>query len=121
MIKEFREFINRGNIVELAVAFVMGLTFATVITALTDRLINPLIALVIPGLDSLEELGRFGEDGSVGAVIGAIINFVIVAFVLFLVVKAYNRSQRTEEMVEEAAVAPDIVLLAEIRDLLSQR
>lgn len=67
MIQEFKEFINRGNIVELAVAFVMGVTFAAVITTFTDRVINPLIAAIFPGLESLDALGAFGENGSIGA------------------------------------------------------
>lgn len=119
MVQEFREFINKGNIVEVAVAFVLGVTFASVIAAVTDRLLNPFIALVLPGLDSLAELGTFGENGSVGAVIGAIINFLLVALVLFFVVKAYNRTQREDESVPEPEEPSDEVkLLTEIRDSL---
>lgn len=122
MIQEFREFINRGNIVELAVAFVMGVTFAAVVTTFTERVVNPFIAVLFPGLDSLDALGTFGENGSIGAFIGSLINFVIVAFVLFLVVKAYNRMQRQEEAVEEqAAPSEEVVLLREIRDNLTRR
>jgi large conductance mechanosensitive channel len=120
VLQEFREFIDRGNIVELAVAFVLGVTFASVITAITDRLINPLIALVLPGLDSLAALGTFAENGSIGAVLAAIINFLVVALVLFFVVRAYNRMRRREEPVEEAPPEPseEVRLLAEIRDSL---
>ncbi|CAN5866755.1 large-conductance mechanosensitive channel protein MscL [soil metagenome] len=117
MIREFREFINRGNIVELAVAFVVGITFASVIGVLTERIINPLIALVLPGLDRLDALGTFAENGSVGAFIGALVNFVVVAFVLFLVVKAYNRPRLPEPEAEEA-LAEEVLLLREIRDSL---
>jgi large conductance mechanosensitive channel len=120
VIQEFKEFINRGNIVELAVAFVLGVTFASVITALTDRLINPLIALILPGLDNLAELGTFADNGSIGAVLAAVVNFVLVALVLFFVVRAYNRMRRREEPVEEAPPEPseEVRLLTEIRDSL---
>lgn len=120
MIREFREFIDKGDIVELAVAFVMGLTFATVISAVTDRLINPIVALLVPGLDSLAELGTFGENGSVGAVVGAIVNFVVVALVLFFIVKAYNRMRAEEEEAAEEPAEPseEVRLLTEIRDSL---
>ncbi len=115
MIDEFREFINKGNIVELAVAFVMGVTFASVIGVLTERIINPLITLVLPGLDRLDALGTFAENGSVGAFIGALINFVVVALVLFLVIKAYNhRSPPPED--EPEGPSEEVLLLREIRD-----
>jgi large conductance mechanosensitive channel len=120
MLQEFREFIDRGNIVELAVAFVLGVTFASVIAAITDRLINPLIALLLPGLDSLGELGTFAENGSIGAVLAALINFLLVALVLFFVVRGYNRLRRREDTVEDGPPEPseEVRLLAEIRDSL---
>lgn len=120
MIQEFKEFINRGNLVDIAVAFVMGVAFATVITTFTDRIVNPLIALLIPGIESLEAIGTFGDNGSVGAFLGEVINFLIVAFVVFLIVRAYNRMQRTKEA-EVAAPSEEIVLLTEIRDSLRPR
>lgn len=127
MIKEFKEFINRGNIVELAVAFVMGLAFSTVITALVNRIINPLIGLIFStaSLDTWLTFGKIDEAtglpaGSVGAFIGALINFLIVAWVLFWVVKAYNRTQPAPEDTPEAGPSEEVVLLTEIRDSLRQ-
>lgn len=127
MIKEFKEFINRGNIVELAVAFVMGLAFSTVITALVNRIINPLIGLIFStaSLDTWLTFGKIDEAtglpaGSVGAFIGALINFLIVAWVLFWVVKAYNRTQPAPEDAPEAGPSEEVVLLTEIRDSLRQ-
>lgn len=73
MIPEFKEFINRGNIVELAVAFVMSVAFAAVVTTFVDRLINPVIALILPGIDQLADLGTFDANGSIGAGLGAVI------------------------------------------------
>ncbi|MDH4119755.1 MAG: large conductance mechanosensitive channel protein MscL [Acidimicrobiia bacterium] len=126
MLKEFKDFINRGNLVDIAVAFVMGLAFASVVTAFTERIVNPLLGLIF-SLDGLAGLGEFGEAvgedgfklGSVGAFLGAVINFLIVAFVMFLVVKAYNRMQAKAE---EAPAEPteDVLLLREIRDSLNK-
>ncbi|MGA7273076.1 MAG: large conductance mechanosensitive channel protein MscL [Acidimicrobiia bacterium] len=125
MIREFKEFINRGNIVELAVAFVMGLAFSTVITALVNRIINPLIGLIFStaSLDTWLTFGKIDEAtglpaGSVGAFIGALINFVIVAWVMFLVVKAYNRTRPEPEETPEPGPSQEVVLLTEIRDSL---
>ena len=128
MIQEFKEFINKGNLVEIAVAFVMGVAFADVVAALTNRIVSPLIGLIF-NLESLAGVWTFGEldpetgqpVGSVGAFIEALINFLIVAFVMFLVVRAYNRMKaRMEEPVEEAPAEDpeDIKLLREIRDNL---
>lgn len=116
MIQEFKEFIAKGNIIQLAVAFVMGITFASVVTTFTERIINPLIALILPGIDNLDAIGTFADNGSIGALIGALIYFVIVAFVLFLIIKAYNRWEQKEDVPE--APAEEIVLLTEIRDSL---
>lgn len=128
MIQEFKEFVNKGNLVEIAVAFVMGVAFADVIAALTGRIISPIIGLIF-NLESLAGVWTFGEldpetgqpIGSVGAFIEAFINFLIVAFVMFLVVRAYNRMKaRMEEPAEEAPAEDpeDIKLLREIRDNL---
>jgi large conductance mechanosensitive channel len=126
VIKEFREFINRGNLVDIAVAFVMGVAFASVVSAFTERIVNPLLGKIF-SLDGLGAFGTFTDTlaadgypvGSVGVFLGAVLNFVIVAFVMFLVVKAYNRMQ---EPAEEAPAEPgeDIVLLREIRDSLNK-
>jgi large conductance mechanosensitive channel len=116
MIKEFRDFINRGNLVDIAVAFVMGLAFAAVITSLTNDIINPIIAKIF----NVQDLADWVvEDIRIGAFLVAIINFLIVAFVMFLVVKAYNRMRTVEEAVEEPT--EEVVLLREIRDGLVSR
>lgn len=129
MVREFKEFINRGNLVDLAVAFVMGLAFAAVVTALTTRIVTPLIGMVF-SVSDLEKVGTFGNideatglpAGSVGAFLAALLNFVIVAFVMFLVVKAYNRMKARMEAVDEAVAEPteEVILLREIRDSLNR-
>lgn len=119
MLKEFREFISRGNLVEIGVAFVTGAAFASVVTALTDRIVGPLIAMIF-NIGDMDGIGTFGDNGSVGAFIQAVINFLIVAWVMFLVVKAYNRMKKPAgEAIAEST--EDIVLLREIRDSLRVR
>ena len=126
MIKEFRNFINRGNVVELGVAFVMGASFKSLVDVFTKRLVEPLIGLVL-NIPNLENLGLFGDidptsgmkAGSFGAFLGEIINYLIIAFVMFLVIKAYNHF---EDMVDEdegeepASESKEVILLKEIRD-----
>jgi large conductance mechanosensitive channel len=130
VIKEFRDFINRGNLVDIAVAFVMGVAFAAVVTAFTARIVSPLIGMVFD-LSGLQNVWTFGPldpetglaTGSVGAFIEAFLNFVIVALVMFFVVKAYNSAKAKAVAEEEAAPAPDpedVVLLRQIRDALNR-
>lgn len=131
MIAEFKEFIARGNMVELAVAFVLGVAFQSVIAAITGRVLTPLIAMAFgePNFDALLTFGQIDPEtgvpaGSVGAVLTAMVNFLLVAIALFLVVKGYNRLKRRQEAAADdvpAEPAPDpedVVLLREIRDAL---
>lgn len=113
MIKEFREFINKGNLVEIAVAFVLGIAFASVVNSLTEDIINPIIGKVLT-VDDLSEL--VVSDIRIGAFLVATINFVIVALVMFLVVKAYNGTSAKAE--EETGRSEEVLLLTEIRDEL---
>lgn len=134
MLAEFKEFIARGNMVELAVAFVLGVAFQSVISAITGRVLTPLIAWVFgePNFDTLLTFGAVDPEtgipaGSLGAVLTALINFLLVAVALFVIVKAYNRLQRSrEEEASEETSEPepdpeDVVLLREIRDALTAR
>jgi large conductance mechanosensitive channel len=122
--KEFKDFISRGNVVDLAVAVIIGLAFTAIVTAIVSGLITPLIAMIF-GTDFREM--TFTVNDSVfryGIVIDAIIYFLLVsAVVFFLVVKPLNmlaeRRRRGEEPVDETELSDEAVLLAEIRDLLS--
>jgi large conductance mechanosensitive channel len=115
MIQEFKDFINRGNLVDIAVAFVMGVAFAAVITSLTNDIINPIIAKIF----SVESLAEWAPGGiNVGAFLVAVINFLIVALVMFFVVKAYNRMKAKQE--EAAGPSEEVALLREIRDGLNR-
>jgi large conductance mechanosensitive channel len=129
MIQGFKNFIMRGNVIDLAVAVVIGAAFTGVVTSFTNNLINPLIAALggsnVNGLGFRLVSGNPKTTLDFGAVITAIINFLIVAVVVyFLVVTPMNllaeRRRRGQEP-EPAAPAEDILLLQEIRDLLRQR
>ena len=115
MIQEFRDFIDKGNFVDLAVAFVMGVAFSAVVTALNERVITPAIGLLFD-VDGLDQWGTFaGGEGSVGAFVEALLNFVIIGLAMFFVVKAYNRFREAEE---PPTPPEDVELLREIRDEL---
>ena len=124
MLKGFRDFILRGNVIDLAVAVVIGAAFASIVTALVENIINPLIAAVL-GAPNISEVGNFTINGatfSVGAVLQAILNFVFVAAaVYFVLVAPMNKLMTLRKQGEEAApLAPseEVLLLTQIRDLL---
>ena len=123
----FKNFIMRGNVIELAVAFVVGAAFVAVVKALVDGLITPLIAATVgkPNLDEAMIVPVNNADFLFGAVLGAIINFVpVAAAVYFLIVLPMNKlAERRKAGTEPEPEAPaeDILLLQEIRDLLAAR
>jgi large conductance mechanosensitive channel len=121
MLKGFKDFIMRGNLVELAVAFIIGGAFATVVTSFTAVILS-LIAKVTGGKNPDMTSFKPG-DIPVGAFLTAAIAFLILAFVVyFFVVTPYNKLQERMSKGEEAAPpSPDIALLTEIRDLLANR
>jgi large conductance mechanosensitive channel len=91
-----------------------------VVTALVERLIMPLIALLF-GQPDFDDIGTFGAEGSIGALITATVNFLIISVALFMIVKVYNRMQRKDpDEAEPEADPEDVVLLREIRDALHQ-
>lgn len=124
MIKEFRDFILRGHVLDLAVAFIMGVAFAAIINSLVNDIIMPIIGVIIGGLDFSGLAIQYGTAViAYGKCLQAIVTFVIIAFVLFLIVRSYNRFLKKKE---EAPVAPpepsvEEKLLTEIRDLLKER
>jgi large conductance mechanosensitive channel len=121
MVKGFRDFLMRGNVVDLAVAVVIGAAFGAVIKAFTDGLLNPLIAAIF-GKKNLDSVGTFtinGADFSIGVVLTALINFSIIAAVIyFFVVVPMNKLKERSAKEEEVETAEEIVLLREIRDSL---
>lgn len=116
---EFKKFISRGSVLDLAIAIVIGLAFTTVINSFVDDILNAFIGAVV-GKPNFNDLTLEIGDGVIryGSFITALINFVIIAFALFLVVKAFN-SLRTKD--ENAPDKTEKDILVEIRDLLSSR
>jgi large conductance mechanosensitive channel len=129
MLREFREFIARGNVMDLAVGIIIGAAFTAIVNSMVEDLINPIIGLIIGGIDFSDFVLRFGEGDHVatiryGAFITAIINFLIIAWVVFLLVKAVNRARTlvdTSEQPEEAPGPTQEQVLIEIRDILRDR
>lgn len=125
MLKEFRDFINRGNVIDLAVAVIIGGAFGAIVTSLVNDVLMPLVGIVLGGVDFASLSIQVGEATILyGNFIQAIVNFVIIAFVIFMIVRSYTKLQKQEE--QEAPPAPpepspEAKLLAEIRDLLKER
>ncbi len=137
MLKEFKEFAMKGNLVDMAVGFVMGGAFATVVTAFIQGVFLPALSPLLGGLDfgswkyimTPEVLGADGEVVTqevailVGAFISAVISFLIVAFVMFMIIKGMNNMKKKEEEAPAEPAAPprQEVLLEEIRNLLAKQ
>lgn len=123
-IKEFRDFAVRGNVIDLAIGVVIGGAFGKIVTSLIEDVITPLVlkpALEAAHLTNLSELTMFGSV-KYGNFIAATINFIIVAFVLFLVIKGINKMNKKEEAAPAPPAEPtkEEILLTEIRDLLKK-
>jgi large conductance mechanosensitive channel len=130
MLKEFRDFIARGNVMDMAVGIIIGAAFTAIVSSLVDDLVNPLIGLFVGGVDFGNVSFGLGEaQFMIGNFINAVIKFLIIAWVVFLLVKGVNairdRANRREAAGKpepEAAAPPrEEVLLTEIRDLLQHR
>lgn len=107
MIKEFKEFIARGNVVDLAVGVVVGGAFGKIVTSLVEDIIMPLIGLIIGGLDFSKLSIKVGEAQVMyGNFIQVIVNFLIIAFCIFLIVKAINKFRKPAEVAPSTKVCP---------------
>lgn len=139
MLKEFREFALKGNVVDLAIGVIIGAAFGLIVTSLVDDIIMPVIGAITGGLDfsnmyfglsskvpagaSLDDARKAGAVFAYGKFITVSVKFLIIAFVLFLAVKGMNRlrNQKPALAPEPAAPPADVQLLTEIRDLLAAR
>jgi large conductance mechanosensitive channel len=125
MLKEFKAFAMRGNVVDLAVGVIIGGAFGKIVGSFIEDVITPLAlkpALEAANLTELAELTVFGTV-KYGNFLSSVINFVIVAFVLFLIIKGINAANKKKEGLPPSAPPPppaDIILLTEIRDLLKK-
>ncbi|MBX9246390.1 large conductance mechanosensitive channel protein MscL [Actinotalea ferrariae] len=129
MITGFKNFIMRGNVVDLAVAVVIGAAFTGVVTALVDGLLNPLVALIVGDTDLTTVLtwavGPNDTVFSIGVILDPLLKFLLVALAIYLfIITPMNRlaaRRKTGEEPEPKAPAEDVLLLQEIRDLLAAR
>lgn len=123
MLKEFKEFAMRGNVVDLAIGVIIGGAFGKIVSSLIEDVITPLLlkpALEAANLSKIEELTIMGGV-KYGMFLSALINFIIIAFVLFLIVKGINSTKKKEVPAPAAPAGPtQEELLAEIRDLLKK-
>ena len=126
MLKEFKEFIARGNVIDLAVGVIIGSAFGKIVTSVVDDLLMPLIGILLGGVD-FTSLSFKIKDATItyGNLIQNIIDFLIIAICIFFMVKALSKltkKEKEEEAVEEAPKKEEnTVLLEEIRDLLKQK
>lgn len=124
-ISEFKEFAIKGNMLDLAIGVIIGGAFNTVVKSIVDDVIMPFVGILLGGKDFSQLSLKIGEAQiKYGMLIQNLVNFFIIAFCLFIVVKAINSLKRkkevVEEKVEEAKKAEDIALLEEIRDCLKE-
>lgn len=120
MLKEFKEFAMKGNVIDLAVAVVIGGAFGAIVTAAVDKIIMPIIGSLIG--QSFETMSATvnGVNIQYGLFIQAVVNFIIIAFFLFIVIKAMNATKKKPVPAAPAAPPEEIVLLREIRDALKK-
>ena len=137
MLKEFRDFAMKGNVVDLAVGIVIGAAFSAIVTSLVGDVIMPIIGAVTGGLDfsnyfiplakgvdatNLADAKKQGAVLAYGSFITVAVNFLILAFIIFVMVQQINRIKRTAPAVAAPAAPPeDVVLLREIRDVLKKQ
>ena len=133
-LSEFKEFIARGNVMDLAVGVIIGGAFGKIVTSIVDDLLMPVIGMIIGGIDFTGLSIKIGEaEVKYGNFIQNVIDFLIVAFCIFIIVKLVNRAterveklakkeaeEAKEEAVEEVKKSDEVVLLEEIRDLLKK-
>ncbi len=134
MLKEFKDFAMKGNLVDIAVGFVMGAAFKSVVTSFTGGIVSPLIGLIFnSNFKDLNWIVKEGVANDAGEMVGQVvilygdfltnlIDFIIVAFVMFMIIKGINKTKKKEEPAPEAPKGPSQEdLLTEIRDLLSKK
>ena len=131
LVSEFKEFAVRGNVVDLAVGVVIGASFGKIVSTLVDNVVMPPIGMLIGGVDfaAWKWVLKPAIEGqpevaiSIGLFINTVIQFLILAFVVFLAIRAMNRmlKKQKDKPVEPAAPSPEVLLLTEIRDLLAKR
>jgi large conductance mechanosensitive channel len=129
VLKEFKEFAVKGNVIDMAVGIIIGVAFGKVVTSVVSDIIMPPIGLLVGGIDfsKLAITLKTASEGteavviSYGKFIQTTVDFIIVAFAIFIMIKAINSLKRQEEAKPEPAPPKEVLLLTEIRDLLKQK
>ena len=124
MLQEFKKFISRGNVIDLAVGVVVGGAFSKIVSSLVDNIIMPIVGIIIGGIDFTNlSLRIFGIDIKFGLFLQNVVDFFIIAFCIFMVIKLINKFTLKKEVKEEEKVvvkSDEVLLLEEIRDLLKK-
>ena len=123
MVQEFKTFISRGNVVDLAVGVVVGGAFSKIVSSLVDNIIMPIVGIIIGGIDFTNlSLTIFGVKIQFGLFLQNIVDFLIIAFCIFVVIKLINKFTKKEEKNEDKKPVKndEVILLEEIRDLLKK-
>jgi large conductance mechanosensitive channel len=121
-VEEFKSFAIKGNVIDLAVAVVIGAAFGKIVASLVENIIMPVVGILLGGYDFTSLKAVMGETAiTYGVFIQSIVDFAIVAFVIFMLVKAINKAKGPQEAAAPAATPEDIMLLREIRDGLRNR
>ncbi|MCX6050833.1 MAG: large conductance mechanosensitive channel protein MscL [Chloroflexi bacterium] len=120
MLKEFRDFINKGNVIDLAVAVIIGAAFSAIVTSLVADIITPLLLNPAMRAAHVNDLAQLSSNGiKYGSFLAAVLNFLVVSFVIFLLVRSINHMTKPLVAPPEPPPPPaDVLLLTEIRDLL---
>ncbi len=120
-LKEFKEFVSKGNVLDLAVAVIIGAAFGKIVSSLVDDIIMPLFGIIVGKSFSSLTWEVNGSYIAYGSFIQAIVDFLIIAFCIFLFTKAINKFKKKEEKKEETKKSDEVLLLEEIRDLLKKK
>lgn len=120
MLKEFKQFIARGNVLDLAVGVIVGGAFSSIVSSLVNNIFTPILGLIMGGID-FSNLSITFKDTKImyGAFVQSVIDFLIVAFCLFLVVKAMNKINIKKEEPKKVTKSEELKVLEQIRDLLN--
>lgn len=122
MLKEFREFIMKGNVIDLAVAVIIGAAFGAIINSLVNDILMPIIGAILTGIDFSSLAITVGAANiAYGKFINAVVLFLIVAFILFLIVRSFNKMRKPAPPPPPPGPSAEEKLLTEIRDLLKNR
>lgn len=122
MIKEFKDFIARGNVIDMAVGIIVGAAFTSIVKSLVDNLINPLIGIFLGKIDLSNLVLTVGDaQFKYGSFLNAVINFLIISFVVFLMVKGINKFRKKKDEEPEKEPSEEVKYLKEISELLKEK